>query len=96
MQTELLKQTNKYSQVGFSSYCVKHITDPFAIIKEFSITMLQSMKGLYIQFDKNDTCNDQEIPDNNTDLIIQHLACPLVTFNSLVMVQMGQSMLQTS
>ena len=37
-----------------------------------------------------------KIQDKNTDLMIKHLACPLITFNSMVMAKMGQSMLQTS
>jgi hypothetical protein len=58
--------------------------------------MLGSVKGLHIQLDKNGICSDKEIRDENADSIIKHLACPLVTFNSLVMAQMSQSMLQTS
>jgi hypothetical protein len=54
--------------------------------------MLGSMKDLHIQLHKNGTCNDKEIQNKNTDSIIKHLACSLVTFNSLVVAEMSQGM----
>jgi len=83
-------------RLGFSTTVSNILQTLCAITKEFSVTILGSMKGLHIQLHKNDICNDREIQDKNTDLIIKHLACLLVTFNSLVMAQMSQSMLQTS
>lgn len=83
-------------RLGFSTSVSSILQTLCAIIKEFSVTTLGSMKGLHIQLHKNGICNDKEIQDKNTDSIIKHLVCLLITFNSLVMAQMSHSLLQTS